>query len=277
MENAKILLKKYDLHAIKKFGQNFLIDNNIIIKMAKINNVEKTDGILEIGSGLGHLTNELIKTAQTVVTVEIDKKLVPILELELGTNNNLTIINADFLKLDLQQLITTHFTAKQKIHVVGNLPYYITSQIVLKLLENIELFASFTLTMQKEVAQRFCAKPKTKNYNNLSIMCQFYCDLKIAFDISPNSFIPVPNVTSSVVTFKVNPKLQLSEPKLFWIFVRSCFTNKRKTLANNLGIYLKNKEQAISIINDLNWKSTIRSEELTFMMFYELFNFINNN
>ncbi|WP_342276378.1 16S rRNA (adenine(1518)-N(6)/adenine(1519)-N(6))-dimethyltransferase RsmA [Spiroplasma endosymbiont of Nebria brevicollis] len=277
MDNPKTLLKKYDLHAVKKFGQNFLTDNNIVVKIAKTSNCSNTDGILEIGPGLGHLTNELVNHAQKVVTIEIDKKLIPVLHSQLSNYDNLLIVNEDFLKLDLRKLITSEFKNIHNIHVVANLPYYITSQIVLKLLENVDLFTSFTLTMQKEVAQRFCAKPKTKEYSNLSIMCQFYCDVKIAFDISPTSFTPIPNVVSSVVYFKVNPKMKLEQSVIFWKFVRSCFVNKRKTLANNVGVYLNDKEKAVSFINDLSWPSTIRAEELDFPMFYELFNVINNN
>lgn len=276
MDNPKNLLKKYDLHAVKKFGQNFLTDNNIIVKIAKTSNCTNTDGILEIGSGLGHLTNELVNHAQKVVTIEIDKKLTPILYSQLAKHNNLKIVNEDFLKLNLRKLVSEEFTDIKNIHVIANLPYYITSQIILKLLENIDLFTSFTLTMQKEVAQRLCAQPKSKEYNNLSIMCQFYCDVKIAFDISPTNFIPAPKVISSVVYFKVNPKTELEQPVFFWNFVRSCFVNKRKTLANNVGYYLNNKEKAVSFINDLSWPSTIRAEELNFYMFYELFNIINS-
>lgn len=275
MENPKKILKKYDLHVVKKFGQNFLINNNIIDKIVKTSNFKDEDGIVEIGAGIGHLTNKLLSTAQKVVTIEIDKKLIPVLEKELNEYKNLKIINDDFLNLDLKKIINEEFAINQKIHVIANLPYYITSQIVLKLLENIELFDSFTLMMQKEVAQRFCAKPKTKVYNNLSVMCQFYCDVKFFFDVSPNNFTPIPNVTSSVVYFKVNPKFQLDEPQLFWKFVRSCFVNKRKTLVNNLGIYLNSKEKAVNLINDLSWSLTIRSEELTFSMFYQLFTIIN--
>lgn len=276
MDNPKKILKKYDLHAVKKFGQNFLVNDNIIDKIIKTANLKVEDGVIEIGAGIGHLTNKLVNVVQKVVTIEIDKKLIPVLETELKTYQNLKIINGDFLTLNLKKIINEEFKINQKIHVVANLPYYITSQIVLKLLENIEMFTSITLMMQKEVAQRFCAKPKTKKYNNLSIMCQFYCDVKIAFDVSPNNFVPVPNVTSSVVYFKVNPKMELDEPQLFWNFVRSCFFNKRKTLVNNLGNYLNNKKKAINIINDLSWTLTIRSEELTFAMFYQLFNLIKN-
>lgn len=277
MENPKKILKKYDLHAVKRFGQNFLVNDNIIDKIIKTGDFKSEDGVIEIGAGFGHLTNKLLNSAQKVVAIEIDKKLVPILETELKEHKNLKIINEDFLSLNLKKLINEQFAINQKIHIIANLPYYITSQIVLKLLENIELFNSFTLMMQKEVAQRFCAKPKTKIYNNLSVMCQFYCDVKIAFDVSPNNFTPIPNVTSSVVYFKVNPKFQLDEPQVFWKFVRSCFLNKRKTLVNNLAVYLNNKEKAIDFINDLSWTLTIRSEELTFSMFYQLFNIINNN
>lgn len=276
MDNPKNLLKKYDLHAVKKFGQNFLTDNNIIVKIAKTSNCSSMDGILEIGSGLGHLTNELVKHAQKVVTIEIDKKLTPILYSQLDKYDNLKIVNEDFLKLNLRKLVSEEFTNIKNIHVIANLPYYITSQIILKLLENIDLFTSFTLTMQKEVAQRFCAQPKSKEYNNLSIMCHFYCDVKIAFDISSTNFTPAPKVTSSVVYFKVNPKIELEQPVFFWKFVRSCFVNKRKTLANNVCVYLNNKEKAVSFINDLSWPSTIRAEELNFSMFYELFNIINS-
>ena len=282
MENSKKILKKYNLHADKKFGQNFLINSNIIDKIIKTSNFKSEDGIIEIGAGIGNLTNKLISTAQKVVTIEIDKKLIPVLEKELNEYENLKIINDDFLNLDLKKIINEEFIINQKIHVIANLPYYITSKIVLKLLENIELFNSFTLMMQKEVAQRFCAKPKTKAYNNFSIMCQFYCDVKIVFDVNPNNFAPIPSVTSSVVYFKVNPKFKLDNSQLFWKFVRSCFLNKRKTLVNNLSIYLNSKEKAVNLINNLSWSLTIRSEELTFSMFYQLFsiiivnNFYNN-
>ncbi|WP_425381252.1 16S rRNA (adenine(1518)-N(6)/adenine(1519)-N(6))-dimethyltransferase RsmA [Spiroplasma endosymbiont of Polydrusus pterygomalis] len=274
MENPKKILKKYDLHAVKKFGQNFLVNNNIIDKIVKTANLKDKDGVIEIGAGIGHLTNKLVNVTQKVVTIEIDKKLIPVLQSELKAYQNLKIINEDFLTLNLKKIISEEFKINQKIHVVANLPYYITSQIVLKLLENIEMFDSLTLMIQKEVAQRFCAKPKTKIYNNLSVMCQFYCDVKIAFDVSPHNFTPTPNVTSSVIYFKVNPKFQLDEPQLFWNFVRNCFFNKRKTLINNLSIYLNNKEKAVNVINDLSWSLTIRSEELTFAMFYQLFNLI---
>lgn len=276
MENPKRLLKKYDLHAIKRFGQNFLISSNIINKIVAVGNFKVADAIIEIGAGFGHLTSKLLDTVQKVVAIEIDKKLIFVLEEELKKYKNLKIVNADFLNLDLKKIINEEFIGMQKVHVVANLPYYITSQIVLKLLENFELFESFTLMMQKEVAQRLCAKPKTKNYNNLSIMCQFYCDVKIMFDVSPNNFTPIPNVVSSVVHFKVNPKFSLGEPQLFWKFVRSCFLNKRKTLINNLSVYLNSKEKAINIINALSLPLTVRSEELTFAIFYQIFTMISS-
>jgi len=277
MDHVKTLLKKYELYAVKSFGQNFLIDSNVLNKIATISNCQSNEGILEIGSGFGHLTDKLVNIAQNVVTIEIDKKLIPVLQTELGKKyQHLKIINGDFLKLDLKELMQDSFAIDQKIHVIANLPYYITSQIILKLCANITLFTSFTLTMQKEVAQRLTAIPKTKAYNNLSVMCQFYCDVKIMFDINPNNFFPIPKVTSSVVYFKVNPKLVLAQPTLFWKFVRSCFVNKRKTLINNLGIYLNDKVKAINIINGLNWPLTIRAEELTFPMFYELFKIIDH-
>lgn len=269
MKEVKIILEKNNLHPVKGFGQNFLFDKNIVKKITEVTTIDNKN-VIEIGTGLGHLTKFLISKAKKVVTVEIDKKLISYLNFEFKDSTNLTIINQDFLKIDLANLIKKEFTNSKDIIVIANLPYYLTSPIILKLLENINFFSAFVLMMQKEVAQRLNAKVATKSYNNLSVMCQFYCDIKVMFDVKPQSFFPAPKVTSSVVLFKVKKQNVLKDEKEFWIFVRSCFSSKRKTLINNLIIFLK-KEEAISLLQKLNWPLTIRAENLTFSMFQELF------
>lgn len=269
MKQVKTVLEENKLHPIKGFGQNFLFDQNVIKKIVHVTPI-KGKNVIEIGTGLGHLTRELVAQAKKVVSVEIDKKLVAYLNEEFKDVENLTIINYDFLKLDLISLIENEFDWNEEIVVIANLPYYLTSPIILKLLDHVQLFSAFVLMMQKEVAQRLNAEIGTKEYNNLSIMCQFYCQVRTMFDVKPGSFYPAPKITSSVVLFQVRENIKLEEEQQFWAFVRSCFAQKRKTLINNLTTYLP-KEQATAIIVELNWPLTIRAENLTFKMFRQLF------
>lgn len=269
MKEIKTTLIDNNLHPVKSLGQNFLFDQNIIKKIANVVNIENKN-VLEIGTGLGHLTKTLVSKAKKVVTIEVDKKLIPYLNEEFKDTNNLKIINQDFLKIDLANLITKEFANDNQVIVIANLPYYLTSPIILKLLENVKFFSAFVLMMQKEVSQRLNAKVNTKAYSNLSVMCQFYCQVKVVFDVKPQSFFPAPKVTSSVVLFQVKDDINLDDEKQFWIFVRSCFASKRKTLVNNLTKYLA-KEAANELIKSLKWSPTIRAENLTFVMFQELF------
>lgn len=274
MKQVEKILEENKLHPIKGFGQNFLFDKNVIRKIANVVDI-KDKNVIEIGTGLGHLTRQLVTEAKKVVSIEIDKKLVAYLEQEFKDVKNLTIINYDVLKLNLNSLIENEFDWNEEVIVIANLPYYLTSPIILKLLENIRLFSSFVLMMQKEVAQRLSAQINTKSYNNLSIMCQFYCDIKVMFDVSPRSFYPAPKVTSSVVLFTVKTASTIEDERQFWLFVRSCFAQKRKTLINNLSAYMP-KSQALALIAKLNWPLTIRAENLTFTMFQELFLMVKN-
>lgn len=275
MKEIKNILAKNNLHPVKNFGQNFLFDKNIIKKITNIEAIENKN-VIEIGTGLGHLTKFLVSKAKKVVSIEIDKKLIAYLEQEFADVDNLIIINQDFLKLNLASLIAKEFNSNQDIIVIANLPYYLTSPIILKLLENVHFFSAFVLMMQKEVAQRLNAKIGTKNYNNLSIMCQFYCQVRVMFDVSPQSFFPAPKITSSVVSFKVRENIILEDEKEFWTFVRSCFSSKRKILTNNLIKYLK-KEDIIALLEELDWPVTIRAENLTFGMFQKLFLILKND
>lgn len=269
MKKIKTTLIDNNLHPIKSLGQNFLFDQNIIKKITNVVEIENKN-VLEIGTGLGHLTKSLISKARKVVTIEIDKKLISYLTEEFKNVSNLKIINQDFLKTDLANLISKEFDNDNQIIVIANLPYYLTSPIILKLLENVKFFSAFVLMMQKEVSQRLNAKVNTKSYSNLSVMCQFYCQVKVVFNVKPESFFPAPKVTSSVVLFQVKGDISLENEKQFWTFVRSCFTNKRKTLVNNLTKYLT-KMEANELMKTLKWSPTIRSENLTFAMFQELF------
>jgi len=214
MKEIKTTLIDNNLHPVKSLGQNFLFDQNIIKKIANVVNIENKN-VLEIGTGLGHLTKTLVSKAKKVVTIEIDKKLIPYLNEEFKDNNNLKIINQDFLKIDLANLITKEFANDNQVIVIANLPYYLTSPIILKLLENVKFFSAFVLMMQKEVSQRLNAKVNTKAYSNLSVMCQFYCQVKVVFDVKPQSFFPAPKVTSSVVLFQVKDDINLDDEKQF--------------------------------------------------------------
>lgn len=213
MSEAKKKLYKHNLRPIKSFGQNFLSDNKIIKKIVNAETIVNKQ-IIEIGPGLGNLTQELVKTAKKVVAIEIDKKLVPILREEFIDNYNIKIINQDFLKINIQQLIADEFNSQEDIIVIANLPYYLTSPIIIKLLENVDYFSSFVLMMQKEVAQRLSAQPNNKVYNNLSVMVQYYCQVSILFDVKPQSFFPQPKITSSVVLFTIKKqRIKINEDK----------------------------------------------------------------
>lgn len=202
MNEVKKILDKNDLHPVKSFGQNFLFDNNIINKIANAQAIEGKN-VIEIGPGLGNLTEKIIAKAKKLVAIEIDKKLISVLQDKFNNKKNFKVINEDFLNINLQKLIAEEFDNEKGIIVIANLPYYLTSPIILKLVSNFEAFNSFTLMMQKEVAVRLTAKINSKNYSNLSIMVQYYCDSKILFDIKPQSFYPCPKVTSSLVFFKM--------------------------------------------------------------------------
>ena len=202
------LLKKYDLHFNKRFGQNFLIDENIVQKIVKAGDVSESDLVLEIGPGIGTMIQVLSDHAGKVITVEIDKKLIPVLHETLNECDNVQIVQGDILKTDVKAILEDHL-GKMPLKIVANLPYYITTPIIMGFLESDLPIESMTFLIQKEVGERLCGVPGTKAYGSLSIVAQFYADISIDFDVPSHVFIPKPKVDSIVVTIK-----KLKTPKI---------------------------------------------------------------
>lgn len=227
------ILRKYELHAVKKFGQNFITEASLVENIVSKGEVDKDTFVLEIGPGIGSLTEELIAYAGKVVAVELDKKLVPVLNDIFSEATNFEVIQGDILKTDLNALIEEKAKGFKKIKIFGNLPYYITTPILFHIFENISNIDSIVVMMQKEVAQRICCKPGARNFNNLSVACQIYSNPEIILDVSPTVFNPAPAVDSSVVKFNLNDEYDIDKSK-FLEFIRNCFKQPRKTLYNNL-------------------------------------------
>lgn len=265
-KNTIEILKKYNFTFQKKYGQNFLIDSNILKKIVSSANINKEDFVLEIGPGIGTLTQYLCEEAKEVLAVEIDKSLIPILEDTLGEYDNVTILNQDIMKTDIEEIIRER-NNNNPIKVVANLPYYITTPIVMNLLEHKLPIDSITIMIQKEVAERMEAGPGTKDYGALSLAVQYYSEPSIMVNVSPSCFIPQPKVGSSVIKLDLigkKPYNVLDESLLFKI-IRASFNQRRKTLVNSLynsKIKEITKEELEDALNQLNFPNNIRGEKL---------------
>jgi len=252
------LLEKYGLSPNKKLGQNFLVDENVVRKIILFSQAEGKE-VIEIGAGPGTLTVYLAKTAQKVFAVEIDKKILNVLKEVCQNLSNVQIVNSDFLELNVKNL-----TNGDKVYVVGNLPYYVTSQILFKLFEERECIEKFTIMVQKEVAQRLLAKPGTKEYGNLTVAMNFYCEIEDYFYVSKNVFYPKPEVDSTVLRarFKIE-KPNVDEEKFFKI-VHACFSTRRKTILNALSNQLDiAKDKLKKIIQQAKLDENLRAEDLS--------------
>lgn len=234
-QNTIAVLKKYDFTFMKKFGQNFLIDPHVLEKIVAAAGITKDDMVLEIGPGIGTVTQYLCEAAKKVVAVEIDKKLIPILKDTLSAYENVEIINEDILKVDIKKLIEEKNDGK-KIKVVSNLPYYITTPIIMTLLENRLPVSDMTLMMQEEVARRMQAEPGTKDYGALTLAVNYYAKPYIAAFVPPNSFMPRPNVGSAVINLKLHEEapIQVKDEELIFKLIKASFAQRRKTLQNGL-------------------------------------------
>lgn len=279
-KNTNAILKKYEFTTQKKYGQNFLVDSNILDKIVATADISKDDFILEIGPGIGTLTQYLCEYAGHVVAVEIDKKLIPILEETLEDYDNVEVINQDFLKLDLNKLIEEK-SNNNKIKVVANLPYYITSPIIMKLLESKLPIENITVMVQKEVAERIQSGPGTKDYGSISVVVQYYSKPYIAAKVPPNCFIPIPKVGSAVLSLRPHdkPVVEVKDEGLFFNIVRSAFNQRRKTLTNSLyngGFIYLSKEEIAEAITLLGKPTNIRGEALTLEEFADLSNIIKD-
>lgn len=261
------ILDKYNLKAKKKFGQNFLIDANTVEKIAK-NACDKDHITIEIGPGIGSLTQKLAKYSKEVISYEIDSSLIPVLKETLGDLDNVTVIEEDFLNTDLGKA-SYH---DEEIVVAANLPYYITTPILFKLFESDLKIKCISVMVQKEVADRFKASVNSKDYNALSVIVQHSYDVGILMNISKNVFNPKPNVDSAVIVFKPKTKKYVKDEKEFYEMVKMAFTQRRKTLFNNLKEHFDN-EKIKKMYETLGLKDSIRAQEIdldTFIKIYEV-------
>ena len=263
IKEVKSLLDKYNLNAKKGFGQNFLVDDNILKKIAYSLNDKNYKGVIEVGPGLGSLTRYLVETYDKVLCYEIDTDMIEVLN-DTIESDKLKIKEGDFLKSNVSKDIKEYFDGS--VCLIANLPYYITSPILLKLLEEVREIKDIVIMIQKEVAERFVAKPNTKDYNALSVLIQYFTKAEKLFDVSPNAFVPAPKVSSSVIHLCYKDKEELTGDDLafFLKFNRNIFKQRRKTLVNNLSAsYPISKEEAGNILEKHGFSKTIRSEVLT--------------
>lgn len=275
-KNTIEILQKYQFTFQKKFGQNFLIDTHVLEKIIEAANVGKEDLVLEIGPGIGTLTQYLCEAAREVIAVEIDKYLIPILHDTLSEYQNVTILNQDILKLDLNALVNEKNNGKP-IKIVANLPYYITTPIIMELFESHIPVDNITVMVQKEVAQRMQAQPSTKDYGALSLAVQYYANPYIVANVPPNCFMPRPNVGSAVIrlTRYTEAPVQVENETLLFQLIRASFNQRRKTLVNGLTNASKlpySKEEIMEAIEKLGWSAKIRGEALTLEQFADLSN-----
>lgn len=244
------LVKKYNFKFSKSLGQNFLIDDSVPRDIVAGAEVDSEDLVIEIGPGVGTLTAQLLKKAKKVVAIELDNDLIPILEQELGDNPNFTLIHNDALKVDFNEVIGE----EKSVKLVANLPYYVTTPIIVKLLKDGYNFKSLTIMIQKEVAERMAAEPGNKDYGALSLLVQYYCNTEIVRKVPPACFIPRPKVDSIVIRLEKldNPRVEVQNEKLFFDIIRNAFNMRRKTLWNgvkNIGLPKEKLEEAFSEAN----------------------------
>lgn len=271
-------LEKNKFDAKKKFGQNFLTDQNILTSIADASEVDSDTLVIEIGPGLGSLTEHLCQRAGFVLCYEIDNDLIPLLEDNLKEYNNFIVINKDILTVDINEDIKKYQKNLNKVYVVANLPYYITTPIILGLLSQTNLITRYVLMMQLEVADRICGTPKTKDYNALSIAIGYRAKATKVVKVPRTVFIPSPNVDSAVVKLDLydKPMYQALNEEHFFRFIRDAFKQRRKTLINNLSSEY-DKEFISKMFNDNNIKLNVRAEELSIKDFVDLDNYIIHN
>jgi 16S rRNA (adenine1518-N6/adenine1519-N6)-dimethyltransferase len=275
--NTMAVIKKYNFSFQKKYGQNFLIDTNILERIISESEITKDDCVLEIGPGIGTMTQYLAESAKRVIAVEIDRSLIPILEDTLSDYDNVTVINDDILKVDIQKLCD-EYNDSRPIKVVANLPYYITTPIIMGLFESHVPLKSITIMVQKEVADRMQQKPGSKDYGALSLAVQYYAKPEIVAEVSPNCFIPKPNVSSAVIrlTRYENPPIEVDNEHFMFSLIRASFNQRRKTLANGLangGLGL-DRETVNRALEKMELSLTVRGEALTLEQFAILSNIL---
>ncbi|VTY16163.1 Ribosomal RNA small subunit methyltransferase A [Streptococcus salivarius] len=273
---TKAVLERHGFTFKKSFGQNFLTDTNILQKIVDTAEIDKNVNVIEIGPGIGALTEFLAENAAEVVAFEIDERLVPILEDTLRDHDNIKVINEDVLKADLQTRVKEFKNPNLPIKVVANLPYYITTPILMHLIESKIPFAEFVVMMQKEVADRISAEPNTKAYGSLSIAVQYYMTAKVAFVVPRTVFVPAPNVDSAILkmTRREQPLVEVKDEDFFFRVSKISFVHRRKTLWNNLTSHFGKSEEVKAkleqALENANIKPSIRGEALSIPDFARL-------
>lgn len=270
----KEILSEYEFRFSKSLGQNFLIDEGALSQIVAGADIKDTDCVLEIGPGFGTLTQRLAAAAKKVVCVEIDKTVIPILSENLKDFDNFEIINGDIMKIDIKSLIAEKF-GSEKVKVAANLPYYITTPIIMSLLESRANFESITVMVQKEVAKRLCAECGTKDFGAISLAVQYFCNAEYLFEVPPSSFMPPPKVTSAVVRLDLLEKKRVcvKSEEMFFKTVKAAFAQRRKTLLNalsNAGCFGKSKDEISKILNDVGIDAKRRGETLSIFEFAAL-------
>ncbi len=276
LQETKFIMNKYHIKANRNLGQNFLVNEKTIEKIIESSNIQKTDLVIEIGPGLGTLTKQLLEKAGKVICIELDAKMITILKDRFKLYSNFEIIHQDVLKVDLQTLIKREKEqAKiEKVKIVANLPYYITTPIIMKLLEERLDLETITVMVQKEVADRLTAIPGEKNTGAITYSVFYYAEATQIIEVEKESFIPEPEVTSMVIQFNIRkqPKVKIKDEKAMFNIIKNAFTQRRKTLLNaltNTHIF-QNKEQGIQILKQLGLKENVRAEELTLEQFAKI-------
>ncbi len=276
LEETKFIMKKYNIKANKNLGQNFLISQEVVEKIVDCSEITKEDLVIEIGPGLGTLTKYLLEKAGKVICIELDTKMLKILEDRFSLYNNFEIINEDVLKVDLKNIIKTEKenTKIKNAKIVANLPYYITTPIIMKLLEEKLDLESITVMIQKEVADRLIAIPGQKNTGAITYTVYYYATSEGIMEVPNNSFIPEPEVTSKVIKLNIRkePVVKPKDKEKMFKIIKYAFTQKRKTLLNSLtnNKIFNNKQKGIEILNSLEINENIRPEELTLQQFEKI-------
>lgn len=273
-KNTIEIIQKYEFMFQKKFGQNFLIDTHVLEKIISAAGITKNDCVLEIGPGIGTMTQYLAENAGHIVAVEIDRNLIPILKETLADYDNVTVINEDILRVDIKAL-AEEYNGGKPIKVVANLPYYITTPIIMGLFESGVPIDNITVMVQKEVADRMKEGPGSKDYGALSLAVQYYAEPEIVANVPPNCFIPRPNVGSAVIRLTRHKEMpvEVKDPALMFKIIRASFNQRRKTLQNGLGNAPElpyTKEQIAAAIAEMGLTPTIRGEALSLAQFAQL-------
>lgn len=277
-------MRKYDLRANKRFGQNFLVDDEILQGIIESANLSNNDIVIEIGPGLGNLTEYILKRARFVIAVEIDSNMIRVLKDRFKGNEKINIINEDILKIDINNLIEKvkieNNIKDGNVKVIANLPYYITTPIIFKLLETDNLVEEITIMIQKEVASRIVAKSKSSDYGILSVMANYYAKSDICLLVQNTSFVPSPKVTSAVVKLVKHKQYNVKDEKIFFELVHASFANKRKKMINSLEIskFMNfSKSDLKQIFTKLQINKNVRAEELEILDFVKISDFIYEN